>query len=131
MLKGELVNFDNEVYYKITNSDEMRPFFISLVSNSNHWMFIASNGGLTAGRKNADNALFPYYTDDKITESIEHTGSITIVKVIMSDKTLLWEPFSNKYKGLYRIERNLYKNEYGNKLIFEEHNLDLELSMDL
>ena len=126
--KGELVNFDNEVYYKITNSDEMRPFFISLVSNSNHWMFIASNGGLTAGRKNADNALFPYYTDDKITESIEHTGSITIVKVIMSDKTLLWEPFSNKYKGLYRIERNLYKNEYGNKLIFEEHNLDLELS---
>ena len=56
---GELISFENENYYKISNCDQMRPFFISLVSNSNHWMFISSNGGLSAGRKNAENALFP------------------------------------------------------------------------
>ncbi|MFT5076966.1 MAG: hypothetical protein ACI85B_002030, partial [Flavobacteriaceae bacterium] len=77
-IKGELIHFDNEVYYKISNSSTMRPFFMSLVSNSNHWMFISSNGGLSAGRKDAENALFPYYTDDKITESSETTGSKTI-----------------------------------------------------
>ena len=53
-VKGEMINFDNEVYYKIANSNEMRPFFMSIVSDSNHWMFISSNGGLTAGRKNSE-----------------------------------------------------------------------------
>ncbi len=40
----------------------------------------------------------------------------------------LWEPFSDRYAGLYRCERHLYKNVYGNKLIFEEINHDLQLS---
>jgi hypothetical protein len=127
-VKGELVNIENEVYYKISNSNKMRPFFMSLVSNSNHWMFISSNGGLSAGRKNSDNSFFPYYTDDKITESSEITGSKTIVQVHKDDKTFLWEPFSNKYEGVYAIKRNLYKNNYGNKIIFEEINEDLGLT---
>nr|WP_321228007.1 hypothetical protein [uncultured Psychroserpens sp.] len=127
-VKGDIVNFENEVYYKISNSDKMRPFFMSLVSNSNHWMFISSNGALTAGRKDANNALFPYYTDDKITESSEITGSKTIIQVHLEDKTFLWEPFSNKYQGIYSIKRNLYKNNYGNKVLFEEINEDLGIS---
>ena len=44
-VKGEMINFENEAYYKIVNSNEMRPFFMSIVSDSNHWMFISSNGG--------------------------------------------------------------------------------------
>jgi len=35
----EQVEIDNQVYYKISNSDSMRPFFMSIVSDSNHWMF--------------------------------------------------------------------------------------------
>ena len=127
-IKGELVNIDNETYYKISNSNVMRPFFMSIVSDSNHWMFISSNGGLTAGRKDAEYALFPYYTDDKITESIETTGSKTLFKVSKNNKTYLWEPFSNRYEGVYTITRNLYKNSYGNKVIFEEINHDLKLT---
>jgi len=46
-IDGSLVSIDNEVYYKISNSDKMRPFFMSIVSDSNHWMFISSNGSLT------------------------------------------------------------------------------------
>ncbi|WP_179344215.1 hypothetical protein [Winogradskyella ursingii] len=127
-VKGELVQLNNETYYKISNSDQMRSFFMSLVSNSNHWMFISSNGALTAGRKDANNALFPYYTDDKITESLETTGSKTIIQVHKKDKTLLWEPFSNRNQGVYSAQRNLYKNSYGNKIVFEEINEDLELT---
>ncbi|RXP44333.1 hypothetical protein EC396_17895 [Lutibacter sp. HS1-25] len=125
---GELVIINNENYYKISNVDEMRPFFMSIVSNSNHWMFIASNGGLTAGRKNSNNALFPYYTDDKITESAEITGSKTIVKVHVEGKTYLWEPFSKRYEGVYKTSNNLYKNSYGNKVVFEEINHDLGIT---
>ncbi|MBV1888112.1 MAG: hypothetical protein KUG51_02360, partial [Urechidicola sp.] len=58
-VNGELIEFDNENYYKISNYDAMRPFFMSIVSDSNHWMFISSNGGLTAGRKNSESSLFP------------------------------------------------------------------------
>jgi len=127
-IKGDLVNFENEIYYKISNSSKMRPFFMSLISNSDHWMFISSNGGLTAGRKNAENSLFPYYTDDKITEAADITGNKTIIQVHKNDKTFLWEPFSNKYQGVYSITQNLYKNNYGNKVVFEEINNDLGLS---
>ncbi len=127
-VKGELVRLDHQEFYKISNSDQMRPFFMSLVSNSNHWMFISSNGGLSAGRKNSEYALFPYYTDDKITEFADVTGPKTIFQVHKADKTFLWEPFSEAYKGVYTIKRNLYKNTYGNKVVFEEINTDLGLS---
>lgn len=127
-VNGEFVEVDNENFYKISNSDKMRPFFMSLVSESNHWMFISSNGGISAGRKNAEKALFPYYTEDKITESAEITGSKTIILLHKQNKSLLWEPFSMKYEGVYNINRNLYKNAFGNKVIFEEINNDLGLT---
>jgi len=123
-----LVQLDNEQFYKIANSDELRPFFMSIVSYSNHWMFISSNGGLTAGRKNAQYSLFPYYTDDKITEAAEITGSKSIFQVKVEDKTQIWEPFSIRSEGRYNITRNLYKNVYGNKVVFEEENHDLKLT---
>ncbi|MGB0981172.1 MAG: hypothetical protein ACPGUH_03640 [Winogradskyella sp.] len=122
------VTIDNEAYFKISNINEMRPFFMSIVSNSNHWMFISSNGGLTAGRKNAEYALFPYYTDDKITESAEITGSKSIFKVTSNNKTSVWEPLSQRFESLYNTTQNLYKNTYGNKVIFEEVNHDLDLT---
>ena len=124
-IEGKLISFENEKYYKITNSDEMRPFFMSIVSDSNHWMFISSNGGLTAGRKNSEFALFPYYTDDKITESADITGSKSIFHIQKNENIYLWEPFSIRQEGLYKTQRNLYKNSYGNKVIFEEINIDL------
>ena len=127
-VKGNFVNVATENFYKISNSNKMRPFFMSIVSDSNHWMFISSNGGLTAGRKDCDAALFPYYTDDKITESVEITGSKTLLQIHKADKSLLWEPFSDKYEGVYVISRNLYKNKYGNKIIFQEVNYDLGLT---
>ena len=116
----ELVELDHDHYYKISNHDLMRPFFMSIVSDSNHWMFISSNGGLTAGRKNAEFALFPYYTDDKITESADITGSKSIFQINKGGETILWEPFSERFNDRYQISRNLYKNKYGNKVVFEE-----------
>ena len=127
-VKGELVELNNESFYKISNSHKMRPFFMTIVSDSNHWMFISSNGGLTAGRKNAEYSLFPYYTDDKITELAETTGCKSIFKIQKNDANHLWEPFSERQAGIYNITRNIYKNIYGNKIIFEEINQDLDLT---
>ena len=122
------VVIDNENYYKISNSDAMRPFFMSIVSDSNHWMFISSNGGLTAGRKNSEYALFPYYTDDKITESADITGNKSIFKVHKNGQVHMWEPLAIRSLGRYITTQNVYKNRYGNKIIFEEINHDLSLT---
>jgi len=123
----EYVQIENEYYYKISNSDAIRPFFMSIVSDSNHWMFISSNGGLTAGRKNSEFSLFPYYTDDKITESADITGNKSIFKVHKGGQEFMWEPLAVRSLGRYTTTQNLYKNRFGNKIIFEEINHDLEL----
>ena len=121
------VQLKGEPFFKMANSDEMRPFFMNIVSDANHWMFIASNGGISAGRKNSEYALFPYYTDDKLTELSEVTGSKTLLRVRKNGKTLLWEPFSERGEG-GRFTRNLYKSVYGNKIRFEELHHDLGLT---
>ena len=122
------VQIDNEKFFMISNVSEMRPFFMSIVSNSNHWMFISSNGGLSAGRRDSENALFPYYTDDKITESAEFTGSKSLFWVNNNGQTSLWGPFSERHGETYNVSRNLYKNILGNKVLFEEVNHDLNLT---
>lgn len=125
---GDFIIRDGVEYYKIANYDHMDPFFISVVSDSDHWLYISTKGGLSAGRKNPENSLFPYYTDDKIHDGNELTGSKTILLVEKSGSNYLWEPFSERYTGIYKTERNLYKSFCGNQLIFEEVNNDLEVT---
>ena len=127
-VRGEQVMLEGEEFYRIANYDRMRPFFMTVVSDADHWMFVSSNGALSAGRRNADLALFPYYTDDKIRDMVEVTGSKTILVVHHRNRSRLWEPFSERGQGIYRTRRNLYKNFQGNKLIFEEINEDLSLT---
>ena len=76
-VQGKQVALEGEDFYQIANYDRMRPFFMTVVSDADHWLFISSNGGLTAGRRDANLALFPYYTDDKIRDMAEVTGSKT------------------------------------------------------
>jgi hypothetical protein len=117
-VKGEIVELCGEKYYKISNFREMPPFLISIVSDSDHWMYLSSYGGLTCGRRNPDSAIFPYITDDKIHDASLNTGPKTILLVNNNNKIFLWEPFEPKHKGIYKTEQNLYKSIYGNKLLF-------------
>ena len=128
---GKYITLNGEQFYLIENYDEMHPFFISLASDTDLWMYIASTGGLTAGRRNPEQVLFPYYTDDKITENYETTGAKTIIR-LNSQSSMLnavpWEPFSNRYLGIYRTKRSIAKSTIGTKLLFIEQNLDLGLT---
>lgn len=127
LVEGRYVSLLGEPFYQIRNYDSMEPFFISLVSSSDHWLFISSTGGLSAGRSNAEKAIFPYYTVDRISENYENTGNKAILLVSREKRRNLWEPFSDRHKGSYKIERNLYKNTTGAALVFEEINFDLGL----
>jgi hypothetical protein len=128
MVNGEFVTINNERYYAIKNVDQIDPFFISVISNSDHWLFISSNGALTAGRVSPDTALFPYECVDKIYDDALNTGSKTIIRTTYNSKLVNWEPFNLEHVGFYNIERNIYKNTLGNKIYFEEVNKSLGLS---
>ena len=64
-----------------------------------------------------------------IRDSHEVTGSKTILRVRRDGRSHLWEPFSERSAGLYNCERHLYKNIPGDKLVFEEVNHDLGLTL--
>lgn len=114
--------------YKIKNVDRMDPFLMSLTSSDNHWMFISSNGALTAGREKADHALFPYITDNLIHTSLNTTGPCTKINIYKSnEKVDTWSPLSY-LPAKHNVQRNLYKDALGDNILYEEINKDLKLS---
>ncbi|GAL30464.1 hypothetical protein JCM19239_1340 [Vibrio variabilis] len=127
-VNGKFITLNEERFYQISNVDQMAPFFISVVSASNHWLFISSTGSLSAGRIRPENALFPYRSVDHIHENADNTGAKAVIRVATSDGApALWEPFNPHHDGLYQVQRNLYKNAVGDKILFEELNHTLGL----
>ena len=127
-VSGEFTDVDGERYYVIRNVDRMRPFFVSVISSADHWLFVSSSGGLTAGRVSPETALFPYVPVDRVHDSSPHTGCKTLLRVGPPGRQALWEPFNREHDGRFRITRNLYKSTLGDKLRFEEINHDLALA---
>lgn len=133
MVNGKFVDILGERFYEIANYDAMQPFFISLASDTDLWMYLSSTGGLTCGRRSPGEALFPYYTDDKITESFEFTGPRTILEIVnrqSSNRKSIWRPFSEKQQDVFDISRKIAKSTVGNQIVFceENHTLGLRFS---
>ena len=105
----------------------MDPFLMNITSGEDHWMYLSSTGCLTAGRKKAEHALFPYVTDDLLHRNIHFTGPVTVIRIKKDKRTKVWCPFS-RYKESYEKEQNLHKNSLGNIVIFEEINHSLGLT---
>ncbi len=126
---GGFVSLDGEEYYRIAAYHRLAPFLMSLASHSDLWMFVASGGGLTAGRADPDGSLFPYLTVDQLHDAHHHTGPVTLIRIEEGDTApVLWEPFAGVAAEASIIERNLYKNATCNRLVFEEINHDLGLA---
>ena len=117
------VDRDGQVFYKVEQSQWLTPFFINVVSACDVWIFLSSKGGITAGRKDAQGAVFPYETDDRLHDQA-HTGSKTILRI----GNQLWEPFARTSLPKWQITQNIFKAVQGTSVIFEEINQDLALS---
>ena len=99
--------------YRIKNVDRLDPFLMSLTSSDNHWMFISSNGALTAGREKADHALFPYITDNLIHTSLNTTGPRTKINIYKNNEKInTWSPLSY-LPTKHNVQKNLYKDAMG------------------
>ncbi|NNC74775.1 MAG: hypothetical protein HKN93_04610, partial [Acidimicrobiia bacterium] len=117
-----LIEIDGAGYYAVPNVDQMPPFFMSVVSDGDRWMFISTSGALTAGRHDAAGALFPYETDDRLHQAAGKIGPVTALRV--GQRT--WSPFRDQRNA--PVRRNLYKSVVGDVIIFEEDHFDLGLT---
>ncbi len=110
--------------HRIFDYDALPPFFMTLVNSGDLWAFLSTTGGLTAGRRNEDHALFPYTTDDRITESAPHTGPLTLIRLPNGQ---LWQPFSTEIPAACERSRTLFKSIAGDRITFEEIRRDPDL----
>ena len=111
-------------YLRIRHVDRMPPFLMSVVSDSDFWLFVGSNGGFTAGRVDPDHAVFPYQTADKILGQPRASGALCLIAC----DDILWEPWAGDTpEG--GIIRNLYKHTAGTSVIFEETHQGLGLTL--
>lgn len=109
------VLIDGERYLCIRQVDRLAPFLMSVVSDSDLWLFTGSNGGFTAGRVDPDHAIFPYRTADRI---LEQPGACGALSLLHCDGKP-WEPW-NGVPPATGIVRNLFKHEAGTSVLFEE-----------
>ncbi|MDO8144230.1 hypothetical protein [Isoptericola sp. 178] len=130
VVDGSHLGLDDRRYYAITSYDQMPPFLMTIAGASDLWMFISSTGGLTAGRRDADHAIFPYYTEDKVAEGAGRTGGLTTVRVHREDGDVVsWQPFAETRPGDPAVDRSLYKDFLGTSVVFEETRTDLGLRL--
>ncbi|MCJ7779957.1 MAG: hypothetical protein MUQ27_03960, partial [Acidimicrobiia bacterium] len=119
------VEIDGEGFYAIPDVDRLGPFLMSVVSDTDHWMFVSSRGGLTAGRGVSASALFPYETEDRLHLAGGITGPVTAIRSHGASGQAMWEPFRGAPAA--RSRRNLYKSVVGDQILFEEIHSDLGL----
>ena len=126
MAKGGLIVVDEIEYYRIDGVEEMAPFLMSVVSETDLWMFVSSTGALTAGRVDPDHALFPYETDDRLHRAAAITGPVTVIARSVAGVRQVWQPFGRQLAD--GSSRSLAKSALGNRLLFESHNPDWSLT---
>jgi hypothetical protein len=117
---GGLVEADGATWYRIDGLEAMEPFLLTVVSDSDLWMFVSSHGPLTAGRVDADHALLPYETDDRLHRAVGICGPLTLVIRTVDGERELWQPFGPRLAP--GCTRSLAKHVLGTALRFEEAN---------
>ena len=118
----ELIDHEGETRLAIAHVERMPPFLMSVLSSTDLWMFVASNGGLTAGRQSAEHSLFPYETADRLYERPGLGGPLTMIR----RGNVLWRPF-DPWAVDDGIVRRLTKSALGDRVGFEEINERLNL----
>jgi hypothetical protein len=123
----EFLEVDGESFAVIRDVDRLPPFLMSVVSATDHWLFVSSRGGLTAGRRSVAGALFPYVTDDKLHVAHAHTGPHTTLRVTTPGGPVVWEPFRHENDDPL-VRRLLAKSTAGTQVAFEEAHQGLGLT---
>lgn len=113
--------------YRIADFDRLQPFMITVTSPDDHWLFVSTTGGLTCGRVDPSRALFPYETDDRLHRAGGLRGPVTALRVAGPNGETPWAPLRGAPGA--GVTRSLYRSPLGDRLVFEEVNDDLGLTL--
>ncbi|MEM9064079.1 MAG: hypothetical protein AAGB51_01160 [Planctomycetota bacterium] len=114
-----------EQLFEIRQLEEMPPFLMTVVGDTDLWMYIASTGSFTAGRVEPDRCIFPYETDDRLLELGGLTGPITLIRF---DNGRIWRPFDTR-PSASSPSRVLRRTPVGDMVEFEETDADTGLRL--
>jgi hypothetical protein len=112
-------------YLELRDIDRIPPFLMSIVSDSDLWLYASSNGGLTAGRVDPDHAVFPYRTADRILDQPDSAGVFSQIRCA----GVTWQPWAPGTPAS-GIRRNLFKHITGSSVIYGEIHTGLELATE-
>lgn len=122
---GRFCSEDGLEWFRIDQYDLLDPFMISIITSHDQWLFVSSSGALTAGRRSAEQALFPYETEDRLHRGGGQTGPVTVIRIEGADE--VWEPFA-PHTPAGKVRRSIAKTVAGDRLRFEEHHPGLGLA---
>ncbi|MEM8758418.1 MAG: hypothetical protein AAGF47_11630, partial [Planctomycetota bacterium] len=117
------VEVRGRTYYEIRSLDTMPPFLMTLVGDTDLWMYISSAGAFTAGRVEPDRCLFPYETDDRLEELGGLSGPATMIRF---EDGRLWRPFDARHSA-GAASRVLRRTPVGDAVQFEESDAETGL----
>lgn len=123
---GSLIELGDTSWYRIDRVERMDPFLVSVAGNSDLWLFASSAGTLTLGRTDADHALLPYETDDRLHRLAGVTGPVTVISRGTGTERQTWRPFAADADPSAR--RALAKSTVGNQIFLEETHTDWGLT---
>ena len=127
---GSFVDLDHDRYAVIRGTSALAPFFMTVAGASDMWLFLSSGGGVTAGRRNASHAVFPYSTDDKIVDTAASSGGLTLVRATLADgSSTLWQPFEPSVDSRGSGTRSVYRSVWGDHVVLEDRHDELGLVM--
>jgi hypothetical protein len=110
---------DGRWVYEIEHAEAMPAFLMTVVGDTDLWMFLSSNGAFTAGRVEAERCLFPYETDDRLHELGGISSHVTAVRF---GDGRIWRPLGS-HPDPGGISRTLRRSLIGDRVEFEETDL--------
>ncbi len=119
-VSGALITDEAGGWYRIDGVDHLEAFLTTVVSDSDLWLFASSAGPLTAGRTDADHALLPYETDDRLHRAVGVTGPLTLLAREVDGRREVWQPFARRTTD--GCQRAIAKHVLGTALLLEETN---------
>jgi hypothetical protein len=118
----DVISIAGAPHVVIRDVAKLPPFLMNVVSDGDVWLFAGSNGGLTAGRRDPDGALFPYRPADQLLHEPRSSGIYSLLRV----DGRVWQPWAAAAPSA-AVTRTLAKHELGCSVVYEETHAGLGL----
>jgi hypothetical protein len=114
---------------QIHDAHTIPPFLMNVTGDSEVWLFLSSVGGLTAGRRDAEHAIFAYETEDRLHRAYGRSGPICTMRIVRGDQSWTWAPLDPEVRrnSGYGLSKSILGNRVISRIAHAPTGLQLEL----